>query len=118
VNDSSNVKVKAPTWLIELGVKGGQFFIDSEPRAKAAMQSRCFLRGARVQICLRLHTMAFQQELAIKLAGKRVPIGTSDIANETGLHKQNVRPALNTGPARPPPDSALLLSQSKLGGSE
>jgi hypothetical protein len=27
-------------------------------------------------------------------AGKRVPLTPSDIANETGLHKQNVRPAL------------------------
>jgi hypothetical protein len=95
VNDSFIEKGKVPTWLVELGVREGQYFIDSKLRAKRAMQSRCFSRAARVHICLGLHTMGFQQQLAIKLvAGERVPIGTSDIAHETGLHKQNVRPAL------------------------
>src|SRR5262249_13140202 len=86
---------KVPAWLAELGIKEGEYFTGSKLRAKRAMRSKCFSPAARVHICLGLHTEGYQQELAVKMeAGKRVPLGTSDLARLTGLHRQNIRPAL------------------------
>jgi hypothetical protein len=59
------------------------------------MQSKCFAPAARVHICLGLHTMGYQQELAVTMeAGKRIPLTPTQVAAETGLKKQNVRPAM------------------------
>ena len=88
-------KGKVPPWLAELGIKEGQYFTDSKLRAKRAMRSKCFSPAARVHICLGLHTMGYQQELAVTMeAGKKIPLTPSHVAAETGLKKQNVRPAM------------------------
>src|SRR6516165_6191200 len=88
---------KVPAWLSELGIKEGEYFSGSKLRAKRAMRSKCFSPAARVYLCLSLHTEGFQQELAVKMVagGKREPLTPVDIAAESGLLKQNVRPALN-----------------------
>jgi hypothetical protein len=88
---------KVPAWLAELGIKEGEYFCGSKLRAKRAMKSKCFSPAARVYLCLSLHTEGFQQELAVKMVagGKREPLTPVDIAAESGLLKQNVRPALN-----------------------
>ena len=83
---------KVPQWLADLGIKPGEYFCDSKPRAKRAMKSGCFSRAARVHLCLGLHTMGFRQELAVKMeAGKPIPLTPVDIAAETGIKKNHIR---------------------------
>lgn len=88
----SEAKGKVPAWLSDLGVKEGEYFTDSKARWKRAMKARCFCPAARVYACLGLHTMAFRQQLAVKMeAGKRVHLTPQDVAAETGIAKQKIR---------------------------
>jgi hypothetical protein len=81
-----------PSWLSALGVKSGEYFIDSKPRARRAMKSEFFSPAARIHICLGLATMGFQQELAVKMeAGKRVPLTPADVCRQTGISRQHFR---------------------------
>lgn len=83
---------RVPEWLAALGIKEGEYFVDSKLRWKRAMRSKCFSNEARVYACLSLHTMGFQQELAVKMeAGKKVPLTPTDIASETGLPRKHIR---------------------------
>jgi hypothetical protein len=91
--DSSNGhRPKVPDWLTALGIKEGEYFTDSKLRAKRAMRSPCFSGPARIHIYLGLATMAFQQELAVKMeAGKRVPVQPADVCEATGIDRRHFR---------------------------
>ena len=81
-----------PPWLSALGVKSGDYFIDSKPRARRAMKSKFFSPAARIHICLGLATMGFQQELAVRMeAGKRVPLTPADVCTATGIGRKHFR---------------------------
>lgn len=85
-----------PQWLVELGLKNGEYYLDSKPRARRAMKAACFSPAARIHICLGLATMGFQQELAVSLQGnKRVPIQPADICQMTGLDRRHFREYMN-----------------------
>jgi hypothetical protein len=81
-----------PPWLSALGVKSGEYFVDSKPRARRAMRSEFFSPAARIHICLGLATMGFQQELAVKMeCGKRVPLTPADVCEATGIDRKHFR---------------------------
>ena len=83
---------RVPEWLATLGIKEGDYFTDSKPRARRAMKSACFSPEARIHIYLGLATMGFQQELAVKLeAGKRIPVQPVDICAATGISRRHFR---------------------------
>jgi hypothetical protein len=93
---NGNGNGKVPSWLAALGIMVGEYFSDSKLRAKRAMRSRYFSPEARVHICLGLHTMGYQQELAVKMeAGKRVPLTPADVCSETGLSRKHFREYMN-----------------------
>ena len=94
-NSSNNGNEEVPQWLAALRIKKGEWMIDSKVRWRKAMKARCFCPAARIYACLGLHTMAFQQELAVKMeAGKRVPLTPQDISAETGVGRKHVREAI------------------------
>lgn len=86
---------RVPEWLASLGITGeGQntYLLETKRTLRRAMKARCMSPAGRVWCCLRLHTMGFQGEKAVKLeAGKLVDLTPTDVAAETGLHKQNIR---------------------------
>ncbi|HEU0142930.1 MAG TPA: hypothetical protein VFQ79_24635 [Bryobacteraceae bacterium] len=89
---STGTNNKVPGWLAQLGVREGEYFVDSKPRARRAMKSQAFSPAARIHICLGLHTMAFRQELAVKVeGGKSVPLTPQDICAETGIRREHFR---------------------------
>jgi hypothetical protein len=85
-----------PAWLAALGIKEGEYFIDSKLRARRAMKSACFSGPARIHIYLGLATMGFHQELAVRLeAGKQVPVQPADVCAATGLSRKHFREWMN-----------------------
>lgn len=85
-------RARVPEWLATLGIKEGDYFTDSKPRARRAMKSACFSGPARIHIYLGLQTMGFQQELAVKMdAGKRVPVQPVDVCAATGIDRRHFR---------------------------
>ena len=83
-------------WLEALGVKDGDWFIDTKHRARRAMKSACFSPPARIHICLGLATMGFQQELAVKMeGGQQVPIQPVDVCALTSLKLNHFREHIN-----------------------
>ncbi len=83
-------------WLRKQGVPPGEWYPEAKAFARAAMRAAGLsVNAVLVLICLRLHTMPYQSELAVTmLKNKRRPITPTDIAKETGLSRQNVRRAL------------------------
>jgi IclR helix-turn-helix domain len=78
-------------WLADLGVKPGEFQVETTARLQLAMKSREWPEKQRVWACLSLATMGFNQELAVKLEkGKVVPLTQTDIAKQTGIAVNNV----------------------------
>ncbi len=76
-------------------VPAGEFYFNTKDRCRRMMLNSLSAEARQVYACLEYHTMAFQQELAVKMVGgKRVPLAPSDVANETGLSKQHVRRAM------------------------
>ncbi len=85
----------APQWLVELGVGPGEFYQTSKAQPRRIMRDSAWSEKARAWACLSLHTMAFQEEMAVKLVkGQRVPLTRGDIAAETGLTPAQVRRSL------------------------
>jgi len=81
-----------PQWLADLGIKPGEFYIDSKLKLRRAMKNRCFSGPARIYACLTLHSACFQQELAVKMEGdKKVPLQPSDVCAMTGISKKHFR---------------------------
>ena len=78
-------------WLSDLGVKPGEFQVETKARLRHAMKSREWPEKQRVWACLSLATMGFNQELAVKLErGQVVPLTQSDIEKQTGILVKNV----------------------------
>lgn len=91
-HDNSGV----PQWLADLGIKPGEFYIDSKLKLRRMMKSRCFSGPARIYACLCLHSAGFKQELAVKKeAGKEVPLQPSDVCSLTGVGKKHFREHMN-----------------------
>lgn len=91
-NGSGNRKGNVPAWMAALGVKKGEWFIDSKARAKPAMTSKFFSPAARIHICLGLATMGFQRELAVKMVGNRiVPMTPADVCAQTHIKRGTCR---------------------------
>jgi hypothetical protein len=84
-----------PQWLSELGIRPGGFYIETKARLVHAMTNRGWQDEPRVWACLALHTMAFQQELAVRMdKGALVPLRQIDIAKETGMDVRHVQRAV------------------------
>jgi hypothetical protein len=84
-----------PQWLLELGIRPGGFYIETKARLVHAMTNREWQDEPRVWACLALHTMAFQQELAVRMdKGALVPLRQIDIAKETGIDVRHVQRAV------------------------
>lgn len=84
-----------PQWLAELGVRPGGFYIETKARLVHAMKNKAWQDEPRVWACLALHTMAFQQELAVRMeGGALVPLRQVDIARETGIDVRKVQRAV------------------------
>lgn len=84
-----------PQWLEDLGVEKGGWYCSSKARPKRLMKTSLTGEAQRVYACLELATMAFQQELAVKMdKGRRVPLTQADISDQTALRKQHVNRAL------------------------
>jgi len=84
-----------PQWLSELGIRPGGFYIETKARLVHAMTNREWQDEPRVWACLALHTMAFQQELAVRMdKGALVPLRQIDIAKETGIDVRHVQRAV------------------------
>jgi hypothetical protein len=78
-------------WLSDLGVKPGEFQVETKARLRHAMKSREWPEKQRVWACLSLATMGFNQELAVKLErGQVVPLTQGDIEKQTGILVKNV----------------------------
>jgi len=94
--NQNGYRARVPEWLATLGIKEGDYFTDSKPRARRAMKSACFSGPARIHIYLGLQTMGFQQELAVKMeAGKRVPVTPADVCAATGIDRRHFRQYMN-----------------------
>lgn len=98
--DSSTSKTSqngsgVPQWLEDLGVEKGGWYCSSKARPKRLMKTSLTGEAQRVYACLELATMAFQQELAVKMdKGRRVPLTQADISEQTALSKQHVNRGL------------------------
>ena len=83
-------------WLYDLGIKPGGFFSETKPRVESVMRNPVWSEKTRVYACLSLHTMAFQQERAVKLErGQPQPLTVKDASHETGLDRRQVCRALS-----------------------
>ncbi len=87
---------KLSDWLGRHGVPPGDWYSEAKAFARAAMRAAELSADAfLVLICLRLHTMPYQNERATTMyKGDKLPLTPSDICEETGLTRQNVRRAL------------------------
>src|SRR5215471_7780232 len=77
-------------------VKPKHFYFNTKARCRQMMKNGVSSDARRVYACLELHTMGWQQELAVtQVNGGQVrPLRPSDISDETGLSKQHVRRGL------------------------
>lgn len=82
----------ARNWLGTLGIHDKEWSYESRLLLKRGQKARCLGGAGRVFCCLKLHTEAYQSELAVQsVAGKIVPLRPSDVASFTGLPKQHIR---------------------------
>jgi hypothetical protein len=89
-SDIKNSNDRVPVWMVPLGIKEGEWFIDSKARAKRAMTSKCFSPAARLHIWLGLATMGFQTQLATKMeTGRRVPATPKDACAAVGIRREH-----------------------------
>ena len=101
-------------------IEPGAYYANTKARAKRIMREPLSSEANRVHACLELATMAFRQELAVKMVqGRQVPLTPSDIAQQTGLSKQNTRRGLveleQAGLAeRRPADGTSSLQKGKV----
>lgn len=73
----------------------GEWYINTKARPRRMMQNSLSSDARRVYACLELATMGFQQELAVTMTkGVIRPLAPSDICDQTGISKQNVRRGL------------------------
>src|SRR4030095_11475 len=92
---SEGVRQKVPDWLAALGIKEGEYLTTSKLREQRASKARCISEAGGVHACLGLHTMGYQQQLAVKMAaGKRVPLAPADVAAEVGIRRDKVMRAM------------------------
>ena len=79
-------------WLADLGVKPGEFQVETRARIRHAMMQANWPDRQRVHACLTLYSMGFNQEEAVKMerGGVMVPLRQVDIANETGIDIKSV----------------------------
>jgi hypothetical protein len=79
----------------DLPVAAGEYYFNTKARARRMMEVCLTSDAQRVYACLELHTMGFQQEMAVMMEhGRQIPLTPVVICRETGLSKQNVRRAL------------------------
>jgi hypothetical protein len=79
-------------WLADLGVKPGEFQVETKARLRHAMLQAGWPDRQRVHACLTLYSMGFNQEEAVKMerGGVMAPLRQVDIANETGIDIKSV----------------------------
>jgi len=96
-----------------LHIPPGGFYINTKARCRRMMQNHLSRSARQVYACLELATMGWQQELAViqDKNGKR-PLTTSDISDQTGIDKPDVRHCLNELQA-----AGLAERRSARGGS-
>jgi len=76
-------------------VPRGKYYFNTKARCRRMMENHLSSEARRVYACLELATMSFQQELAVLMTKEGIrPMRPSDIVEQTGLSKQNVRRAL------------------------
>lgn len=79
----------------DLPVAAGEYYFNTKARARRMMEVCLTSDAQRVYACLELHTMGFQQELAVMMEhGQQKPLTSAVICRETGLSKQHVRRGL------------------------
>ena len=88
--------MKLGKWLAAHGVKSGQWYGEAKAFCAAAARASDLSADALMCLfCLRLHTIAYKSELAVKMVkGKPEPFRPTDLSEETGLTRQNVRRCL------------------------
>jgi hypothetical protein len=90
-SETADGSIPAWQWLYDAGVKPGGFFVETKARIMRAMTDTSWPEKPRVWACLALHTMGFNQELAVKMErGSTVPLRQVDIARETGVPIKSV----------------------------
>jgi hypothetical protein len=78
-----------------VAVAAGEYYINTKARCRRMTLNSLSADARRVYACLELHTMGFQQELAITMdRGQSRSLTPADVADETGLSRQNVRAGL------------------------
>ena len=78
-----------------IAIPPGDYYFNTKARGRRMMRNSLSGDARRVYACLELATMGFQQELAVTMErGKQRPLTPGDVADQTGLSKQNVRRAL------------------------
>jgi hypothetical protein len=93
--------IKASEWLAGFGVPKGGWYTEVKEAVRVAMHSPKFSIAARVWLCLRLHTIPYRSELALKLVtladGRRVRrrLTPTDVCQETGLLRQHVQAGMS-----------------------
>jgi hypothetical protein len=78
------------------GVKPGEWYGEAKAYARAAMEASNLSGCAfQVLVCLRLHTIAYQTEIAVTMdRGKRRFLTPTDVGEKTILSRQDVRKAM------------------------
>jgi hypothetical protein len=78
-----------------LEIADGDFYFNTKARGRRMMANSLSCDARRVHACLELATMGFQQEECVVAIGKNQtrPLTPTDIKDQTGLSRQNVRRA-------------------------
>jgi biotin operon repressor len=97
----------------ELLVPDGEYYFNTKARGRRMMLNSLSSDARRVYACLELATMGFQQELAVTMErGEQRPLTPTDIGQQTGLSRQNVRRGFEELE-----DAGLALRQALDGGA-
>jgi DNA-binding transcriptional ArsR family regulator len=76
-------------------IEDGEWYMNTKARARRMMLNSLSPEARQIFACLELACMGFHQELAVKLRkGRKVPLRSFDIQEQTGLSRQNVRRGL------------------------
>lgn len=76
----------------KIEIQPGEYYFNSKARCRRMMQNSLSSEARQVHACLELATMGFRRELA--MVKEERPIRPIEIADQTGLQKQNVSRAL------------------------
>ena len=76
-------------------IPDGEYYFNTKARGRRMMANSLSSDARRVYACLELATMGFQQELAVTMErGEQRPLTPTDIGQQAGLSRQNVRRGL------------------------